>query len=59
MLNRQLRLRNAALTQEALNLRRGRVLRRGGDREERLAARGRGVGVFLLWGALEEVGVRV
>ena len=59
MLDRQLRLRDAALAQEALDLRRGRVLWRRGDREERLGARGHGVGVFLLWGALKGVGVRV
>ena len=59
VLDRQLRLRDAALTQEALYLRRCRVLRRRGYREERLVARGRGVGVFLLWGALKGVGVRM
>ena len=41
VLDRQLRLCDAALAQEALDLRRGRVLRSRGDREERLAARGR------------------
>ena len=59
VLDSQLRLRDAALAQEALDLRRGRVLWRRGDREERLVVRGGGVGVFLLWGALERLVMRV
>ena len=55
VLDRQLRLRDAAFAEEALDLLCGRVLRRRGDREERLVARGRrGVCVFLLWGALRD-----